>query len=153
LHIFIGSFENLLKIIDWNQLTNLQGVCKMKTSIKSFVSICALYSLTFGLAFAQSEPRPAEAIIGDGWCSVFDEDGISTIKGGDLAAIVASSVNGNINMTCSFELGVPTSNGRTVVLNYDSTNAVCRSPFGTTEDWHQVITSKGKFKLSCHFKD
>lgn len=124
----------------------------MKASVKSLVSLCAIFSLSSGLALAQAN-GPAVKITEDG-CTFKLEDGTSSYPVlGDLVAIIANSENGNINFTCSFD-GDPTSTGRAVVLNYDNTDGgLCFFPGGSTEDWHQVISANGKTKLVCHVKN
>ena len=125
----------------------------MKSSIKSFVSLCAILSLSSGLALAQDN-GPANVIIATDGCTFKLETGTTSDPvTGDLVAIMANSANGNINFTCTYD-GEPTSTGRAVVLNYDNTDGgLCGYPGGTTEDWHQVISAKGKTKLICHVRN
>lgn len=121
----------------------------MKVSIKSFVTLCAIYFLASGLAFAQAE------VSVDGQCRVLNEEGtagVPELDDADMLSISAHNVNNNITITCSRELP-PTISGRTVVHSFDSTGLVCKVPgVGVTKDWHQVMTRNGKTKLTCHYK-
>ena len=122
----------------------------MKVSIKSFVSLCAIYFLTSGLALAQV------VIDFDGFCTLYEEvDGELTgvhVVGDDKVKITTSSANGNINLTCSAKVPAPNS-GRSVVFNYDNTGRYCNVSNTETDDWHQVTSANGNAKLTCHLKD
>lgn len=121
----------------------------MKTSFKSFLSLCAIFSLTSGLAVAQDN-GPAEVVIAADSCTLRTEFGVQEV--GDLVGIIASSENGNINFTCTYE-GEPTTTGRAIVWNFDITGTKCKVPGGLfTDDWHEVISASGKIKLVCHYK-
>ena len=129
----------------------------MQTSIKSFVSLCAIYFLASGLALAE----PADVSITEDGCALLNENEVP-VGGGDSVSISANNDNGNITLTCSKDLP-PTTSGRSVIFNYDNTTdpddvtlgrtcRVSKNPEIRTEDWHQVISAMGKAKLTCHYK-
>ncbi len=117
----------------------------MKISIKSFVLLCAIYFLASGLVIADS--GDVVKIDGTG-CGMFTEVGF--IKG-DLHQVSVNNDNGNIKVSCSQDLD-PTSTGRSIIYNYDNTLIKCGAMGHPTKDWHQVISSNGKAKLTCHYK-
>jgi len=126
----------------------------MKTSIKSFVSLSAIYFLTSGLAIAE----PADVIIGDTSCTLATEvNGYpSVFVEGVRHKVTSNSENGNISVTCSQDLK-PTSTGRSVIFNFDFPEGarcgvrdeVDPTIIYYTEDWHQIISRSGKAKLVC----
>ena len=122
----------------------------MKKSIKSIVSLCAIYSLTTGLAFAES----ADVIIGDTSCTLATESGV--FVNGERHKVTSNSENGNISITCSRDFE-PTSTGRSVIFNFDNTNAKCgvkdevTNETYYTDDWHQIISRSGQAKLVCNY--
>ena len=124
----------------------------MKTSIKSFVSLCAIYFLASGLALAQ----PAVIELHEGYCQLWVEvDGeiypdLITVAD-DKVKISTSSSNGNINLTCSADVPPPIS-GRSEVFSFSNTGELCNVSGNPTEDWHQIVSASGKARLSCHFK-
>ena len=127
----------------------------MKKSIKSIVSLCAIYSLTTGLALAE----PADVVIGDENCTLrtegyYDEDAgfyvVGPLVSGERHKVTSNNENGNISITCSQEFE-PTTTGRSVIYNFENTGLLCYvSGFGT-DDWHQVISRNGNAKLTCHY--
>jgi len=128
----------------------------MKTSIKSFVSLCAIYFLASGLALAE----PAVVFVDEDGCGLLKEDWTWPVDSddviiGDLHQVNVNNDNGNVHVTCSQDIE-PTSTGRSVIFNFDNTDGlkcrISRIPDVTTEDWHQVISRNGKAKLVCHYK-
>lgn len=117
----------------------------MKTSIKSFVSLCSIGLLTSGLAFAE----PAVVIDGNN-CALFKEDGGFT--GGVGKKVTTNSSNNNISLTC-FQDMEPTLSGRSVIFNFDNTGLRCVVSGHPTDDWHQVISRSGNAKLTCHYHE
>lgn len=128
----------------------------MKTSTKSFVSLCAMYFLASGLAFAEAE------VSVDGKCGVLDENEMP-VPGTDALSVSANNVNGNITITCTQDLDLDSRLGRSIIYSYDNTTdpvdstkgrtcKVSTNPLIRTEDWHQVISASGKVKLTCHYK-
>lgn len=116
----------------------------MNISIKSGLAVCAVYLLAMGSVFAD----PAEVTIEVDGCWMFQEGGYVQ---GDVHQVATSSANGNIKVSCSTDLE-PTSTGRSVIYNYDNTNALCTALGNPTDDWHQVISRSGKAKLTCHYR-
>ena len=118
----------------------------MKISIKSFVSLCVIYFLASGLATAE----PADVVkIDETGCWMLAEVGFIQ---GDLHQVSVNNENGNIKVSCSQDLD-PTSTGRSIIYNYDNTGIECGAMGHPTKDWHQVISSDGQAKLTCHYKD
>lgn len=121
----------------------------MRTSIKSFVSLCASSFLASGLALADI----GHAVSIDGFgCGLRDADG--TFVAVEYSLVSANSANGNITLTCSHDFAYDVPLKRSKIWNFDNTDeGVCGVGGGkTTEDWHQVISARGKAKLSCHYK-
>lgn len=125
-------------------------------SIKSLLSLCAVYILTSGLVLAQT--APAEIYIyTNGECGMLDETGNGTIRG-DAIEISTNSANGNVTLICSIKLDREVELRRTKIWNYENTldnpinYGLCYTDFGPTDDWHEVITPSGNAKMTCHLK-
>lgn len=117
----------------------------MRTSIKSLLSLSAVYFFTSGLAVAE----PAVVIDGNN-CGLLLEGGGFTSGVGNK--ITTNSTNGNITLTCSQDLP-PTDSGRSVIFNFDNTQIKCVVSGYATDDWHQVISRSGNAKLTCHYHE
>lgn len=118
----------------------------MRLTIKSLVTMCAIYFLAAGVVMAE----PADVVfIDEGGCGLLNDDGIPVA--GEGHEVSANSSNGNVKLTCSINLE-PTSTGRSVIYNYDTTGILCGTSGGSTDDWHEVISRSGQAKLTCHFK-
>jgi len=125
----------------------------MKLSVKLLAAVCAISVLASGLAMAQTGPA---VFMSTDECGMLDEtgDGFIVTEG---VQISANSANGNVTLICSAKLG-RLDIKRSVIWNYDNTfdnpinQGLCGTFEGTTDDWHQVITPSGNFKLTCHLK-
>ena len=131
----------------------------MKLSIKSFVSLCAVFFLTSGLAIADLPDTAADFYVLDGICGMLDEWGHPApnvdVEGNALTEgvnISANSANGNVTLICSQDMvRTDPKPRRSVIYNYDNTGEkLCGTLGGATADWHQIISASGKAKLTCH---
>jgi hypothetical protein len=127
----------------------------MKSTIKYFFTLTAIYLLSMGSVFADSE-----VVIGIEFCSLFDGNGFIQRDIGEGVTVSAQSSNNNTIHKCSADVTPPDS-GRSEIFNIDNVEVVpgkrpkCKLK-GTefrTEDWHQVVSASGKAKLVCHFKN
>ena len=129
----------------------------MKSFIKSFAALCAVYFLATGFAVAE----PAEVLVDANGCAFLHELytlPLSNIPSeldvivSDQHKISVNNENGNVNFTCSQDVE-PTTTGRAVVFNFDNTGLTCKVGSERSEDWHQVISRRGKAKLVCHYHE
>jgi hypothetical protein len=116
----------------------------MKTFFKPHLVFFAILFLASGSVFAE----PAEVFIDVNTCGLLAEFGFAS---GVAHEVSVNNNNNNINITCTADLE-PTSTGRSIIFNYDNTGILCGAMGHPTEDWHQVISSRGKAKLTCHYK-
>lgn len=139
----------------FNGLNNLTGVSKVKNSLKFLCVLIATYLLSLGSALAE----PALVISIDG-CGVFDGTGAPVRYQGTGVTVSAQNANGNVTHTCTVDAVTPPPNGRAAVFSIDHPETfgrTCGMDDGTggniaeTDDWHEVVTSKGKAKLVCQF--
>ena len=127
----------------------LKGVSKMKSIFNYTFALVAIYLLSVGAALAE----PA-LVIGIDGCGLFNGNGMR--EEGTGVTVSAENQNGNVMHTCSADVEAPHT-GRTAIFNFDNTKIKCGidNGFGgdleETEDWHEVVTKKGKAKLICHF--
>jgi hypothetical protein len=129
-------------------LVNLKGVNKMKTSLKSLVSLCAIYFLASGAALA----GPAEISISEGGCVLINQE-LTAVVTGDLREVSSNNQNGNATTSCTHQFEFANDPKRAIVYSFDNTGARCDVGGVLSKDWHQVINANGKAKLTCHHHD
>ena len=120
----------------------------MKTSIRTFVLLCAIYFLASGIALA----GPAEVSITENGCELINQEFTAAVSG-DLREVSANNQNGNVTISCTHDFGKPNDPRRAIVYNFDTTGVICFAGGNETEDWHQVINANGQAKLTCSYHE
>jgi len=105
-----------------------------------------------------ADTGPAEIYIySNGECKMLDETGNGYIYG-DALEISANSANGNVTIICSIKIDREVELTRSKIWNYENTKTnplnygLCGTDFGTTDDWHEIISPSGVAKMTCQLK-
>jgi hypothetical protein len=87
-----------------------------------------------------------------GFCKLPDGNGTPFIST-DFQENIVSTPSGVSNLECHGTVPATRTLPSTAVrFDSASTGAVCGTPFGTTLDWHAVVTPSGQVTLICQIK-
>ena len=133
-------------------VTDMKGFTNAKSTFNISITLLTIYLLSVGSAFAE----PA-MVIGIDKCTLLDGNGFVAFEAGSGVTVSAQSSNNNSMHTCSANV-IPPDSGRSAIFNIENTGFPCGLDDGfggnlaVTNDWHQVVSARGKAKLVCHFK-
>ena len=80
-------------------------------------------------------------------CGVLDGNGNGYYTT-DSKVVITHSRNGNTVLKC-FAKNVPNSTGRAVKWNHANTGYSCGTQSGSTTDWHETVSARGRAVLTC----
>ena len=80
-------------------------------------------------------------------CGVLDGNG-NGVYTTNSKVTITHSPNGNTILKC-FAKGVPNNTGRAVRWNYATTGYSCGTQSGSTTDWHEIVSTRGRAVLTC----
>jgi len=118
----------------------------MKSVLASFAILLAVGAITLvAPSLANAE---AAVVVTDAGCGMLDGDGNFVASESSLS-VTTNSANCNGTLTCKAK-GVTNTAGTTVKFNFASTDLLCSTPAGLTEQWQEVVTKSGQASLVCH---
>jgi hypothetical protein len=117
----------------------------MKKYIFAVLAICSLSSGTVkALDIGATDCLVLDA-------SLNDVIMVSSAYGGDTVVHSVNTPSGNTNAHCNGTLpSNATTPSRTMVITSDDNPSTCDTLYGSSRDWHLVLTKNGKANLTCH---
>jgi len=119
----------------------------------SFVAIAVMTVALFGAGIATMSMANADnaaMVIKEGGCIVLNGNGdLEAADSTRTHTVVTSS--GVTKLTCKGTV-TPADDGRAAVLTFDDVPILCGTVSGTTDDWRNVVSAKGKVTLQCFIK-
>jgi len=122
----------------------------MKRILKSLAVLTAAAALVVVMMPSLAVADGA-IVIKDQACGLFDGDGGFEFTT-DTIQVGTPSSNCNSTISCKTK-GVANSTGKAVHWDFDSSGGIsCGTGFGSTTDWHEIVSKSGVAHLICHVK-
>jgi len=120
----------------------------MKRILKSLAVLTAAAALVVVMMPSLAVADGA-IVIKDEACGLFDGDG-GVVVTNDTVQVGTFSHNCNSTISCKTK-GVANSTGKAVHWDFDSSGGIsCGTGFGSTTDWHEIVSKSGVAHLICH---